>query len=67
MLVLTQALAVGPKRWVAAHARPCCFKIESCEVRGGRRRKADAAERGEDSTQQHHRPGEPCVLQLTDA
>lgn len=36
MLVLTQALAVGPKRWVAADARRSCSEQDSCEVRGGR-------------------------------
>lgn len=28
----------GPKRWAAADARLSCSKIDSCEVRGGRRR-----------------------------
>lgn len=63
MLVLTQALAVGPKRWAAADARRSCSEQDSCEVRGvGGRRKADAAMRGEDSTQQYHGLREPWVF-----
>lgn len=56
MLVLSmQAFGSGPKKVGCCLCAPqSCSKADSCEVRGGRRRKGDAAERGEDSTQQYH-------------